>query len=56
MNYTGAKARLWPIFSIIFDQWNNHYVSKYQKISFKLPLSSDANHYPTAPIKTEEKR
>jgi len=50
MNYASTKAPLWPIFPRIFEQWNNHYVSNYQKISLELPLSPDANHYPTDPL------
>jgi len=52
MNYASTKAPLWLIFPKIFEQWNNHYISNYQKVSLKLPLSPDANNYPTAPINT----
>lgn len=45
MNYAGMNVSLWPVFSIVFEQWSNYYVLNYQKTNFKLAFSPDVNHY-----------
>lgn len=44
MSFTSAKALRWSIFPIIFEQWNNHYISNYRKTFLQKSLSSDVNH------------
>ncbi len=49
--FTSAKAPLWPIFLIIFEQWNNHYISNYQKTSLTKP--SGTVLHASAPVRAK---